>query len=107
MNRDQLLSPSTRPVIPFECPELGLVHLRELSGAEMADMYASDNKPEAITQTIVALSLCDEHGKRLLKPEDGRTLYEAHPSRVLAPIVDEVLRINRMTKAAVDDAKKA
>lgn len=107
MDRAQLLGKSTRPVVAVECPDLGRVYLRELSGAEMARLYTGERPVEEITQLLVAASLCDAEGARLLKPEDGLALYEAHPSRVLAPIVDEALRINRMTKAAVEEAKKA
>jgi hypothetical protein len=109
LTREQILSAPTRPVVQVQCPDLGgPVCLRQLSGAEMAALYANERDNQAITQDLVASSLCDSEGNRLMtQPGDGAALYAAHPAHALKPIVDEALRINRMTKEAVDDARKA
>lgn len=107
LTRAQILSAPTRPVEAIECPELGgTVHLRQLSGAEVARVYAGERDPQSITQDLVALSLCDEQGARLMELGDGATLYEAHPAQALEPIIGAALRINRLTKEAAAEAGK-
>jgi hypothetical protein len=109
--RDSFLGANTRPTIKLDIPELeGGVHLRQLSGAEMVEVYGAEGKErraEDILPAVAALSLCDEHGARLFKADEWPLLYEAHPTHVLSPIVDKALEINRMTKGAAEAAKKA
>lgn len=109
LTREQLLSAPTRPVVQVDVPALGgAVCIRALSGAEVSRLYEGERLAHAITEDLVALSLCDAEGKRLMdQPGDGRALYEAHPSHVLAPLVAKALEVNRMTPEAVDAARKA
>jgi hypothetical protein len=109
LTRTEILTAPTRPVVPVECPELGgVVHLRMLSGAEVAHIEREGRTDMEFVQDLVALSLCASDGVRLLTEKgDGKTLYEAHSSFVLEPLVTAALRINRMTKESTDAAKKA
>lgn len=109
LSREQILSANTRPVAEVECPALGgTVCLRALSGAEMTRIYQGGREATEVVQDLVALSLCDSEGVRLFgQPGDGRLLYEAHNAQALEPIVTKAMAINRLTKEAVDDARKA
>lgn len=108
LTRDQILSAQTRPVVEVDCPDLGgKVCLRQLSGAEMVQVYGDERPTEQVVPALVALSLCDENGARMFKAEDHGELYAAHPAHVLQPIIEKALEINRLTKEAVDAARKA
>ncbi len=107
LTRADLLKDS-RPIVSLDVPALGgMVHLRQLSGAEVTRVYEGERPHAAIAADIVALSLCDESGMRLMtEPDDGRAFYAAHPLAVLQPIVDKAMEINGMTKGAVEAARK-
>jgi hypothetical protein len=105
MPREEILAAAkaSRGVIPFPVPELGITHLRPLSGAEMTLAHSGRAPGVTVVQAVVALSICDEDGSRPLSVTDAGALADGiFTSALLA----KVLEINRLTKEAVEDAGK-
>lgn len=84
----------------------GEVCMRPLSGAEVTSIHQAESQPDRITRAIVARSLCDENGARICEQTDGDAVFNL-PYATVRTLVDNALRLNRMTAEAVADAKKA
>lgn len=107
LSRDQILAAGRRDVITIDIPEWGgSVCLRPLSGAEVTAIYADETRDRtAITQAVVAASICDESGDRLFAPADAPALFDKAYAG-LSALTSKALEINRLTAEASTAAGK-
>ena len=107
LSREAILAAGSRPVVTVEVPEWGgAVCLRPLSGAEVSAIYADETKDRhQVTETMVAVSICDAEGNRLFKPVDAPALFDKAYAG-LKPLISKVMEINRLSAEAADAARK-
>jgi len=107
LSREAILAAGQRQVVTVEVPEWGgAVCLRPLSGSEVSAVYACEDADRSrITERLVAMSICDEAGKRLFGIDDAPALFDKGYSG-LQPLIAKTLEINRMTAEAVTAARK-
>jgi hypothetical protein len=107
LTRDAILNAGDRSIVTLAIPEWdGEVRLRPISGAVADSVYADAPDGTTIVRRITALSIVDEAGQPLFTVADADALFERSATAVSA-VMREALRINRMDKKAVSDAKKA
>lgn len=107
ITKDQILSakPKTHAV---EVPEWGgTARIRPLSVAALGRFLEAKEKLDGSGQLalLVALSLCDEAGSLLFEEGDSGSLA-GQPFEVINRISDEVMKLNKLSKAE-GDAKNA
>lgn len=90
----------------------GTVHVRQFSAGDRAklltigkDIEETGNHTAFLVHTVI-LAVCDQDGRRLYQEADYDRLAEHVPAPVLDAIAEAALRVNGMTKDAVEDAKK-
>lgn len=106
LTREQILTACKRQVVTVDVPALGgPVHLRALTGAEAAAVHRGVTEPSKRTEAMVAVTLCDEAGARILTIADAEELFDK-PVGVLNGLVGKALEVNRMTQEASDAARK-
>lgn len=101
-----LLGIEDRKYVEVPVPQWGgSVRVRSLDAGE-AIQFAEANKINAKTATLrlVALSLCDEEGNRIV-PDNKVDALKAKNVEALTVIAQAALELNGYTKAAKDDVK--
>ena len=113
MDRNSILASKTIVTEPVEVsPWGGTVYIKSLNGVERVQFYeqvgrlAKDGEdgPERTTRIallLVIFALCDEHGNRILQPEDVDELAK-HNGELLNGLCAVANRLNKIG----DDAKK-
>jgi hypothetical protein len=112
LSRDEILAKKGGKVVEVTVPEWGgTVHLREMTAAERdAFEQASLDKSGTarlinIRARLASISICDESGKRLFSDSDIHLLGEL-PASALDRIFDASMRLNKISKADVDELEK-
>jgi hypothetical protein len=112
LGREDILSKKGGKLIELEVPEWGgTVHLREMTASERdAFEQASLDKSGSarllnIRARLASISLCDAGGKRLFSEGDIPSLGEL-PASALDRIFDASMRLNKISKADVDELEK-
>lgn len=104
-SRDQLTAAATvsRPITTLHLPGLGLdVGMRPLTGAEMATALAMGTTAEGridnirCNRLIAVMSLCDEAGVRLYRPEDADDVFSTWPDADCTDLAMKSKEINRL-----------
>lgn len=113
MDRETLLQAIGRRVTAVEIEGVGSVYMREMSVGERdelrrrlfgADGTATVSATRWAVETL-ALTLCDEHGRRLFADGDLSGLLDASQPLVERMFV-EANRVNRLDAGALEAAEK-
>lgn len=103
--RESILSliPESKPT-PAEIPGVDGVFVRELSGAEAAELAtaAQDGQPADFAVRMIVLAICDRSGEPLFSEKDAQALKKVR-SEVFAAMVDAAGAKNGL--AATEDAE--
>ena len=110
MLRDKILS--TKPVVTsVVVPEWGeTVYVKALSGADFARVRQATHKLPQDVQHVVAeiwfalLSMCDQHGQRLMADTDYDGLA-AQPATAINRVARAAVQANGLDAEGVDAAK--
>lgn len=114
LSRDALLARlRERPIVEKDVPGLGVVMMREMSVGEREALtkraFGSDGK---ITISgadwglqVVAGSLCDESGARILTADDLGEMRDASQVK-LEPLLKEANQLNGLAANSVEEAEK-
>ena len=112
LSRDEILAKKGGKVIELTVPEWGgTVHLREMTASERdAFEQASLDKSGSarlvnIRARLASVSISDASGKRLFADSDIQSLGEL-PASALDRIFDAAMRLNKISKADVDELEK-
>lgn len=97
LSRDDLLDTSSFKREPVEIPSRGgRVYVRQLSWLAVADQGADDESEAVITAKMVARSLVDENGKRLLGDDDWSEFSDSLAPKEFKSIMEAVQRLNAL-----------
>ena len=110
MLRDKILH-TLPPLFPVVVPEWGeTVWVKALSGADFAKVRANTHKLPQDVQHVVAeiwfalLSMCDEHGQRLMADTDYDALA-AQPATAINRVAKAAVQANGLDAEGVEHAK--
>lgn len=108
LNRDRILSADDLPREVVEVPEWGgSVYVRTMTGAER-DRFEDEHHKQVnrnFRARLAVLTVCDEAGVLLFKPEDAGALGEKSAA-ALNRVLDVSAKLNGLTKSDVDDLEK-
>jgi hypothetical protein len=108
MDKNTLLAFSCKP-LAVDVPEVGIVHLRAWTVREREEYahWHKDNTENAtaIYSKVLALSICDEAGKRLLDDTDLDKLAYL-PAKIADYLCTQAIGYNQLSEDSVKDAKK-
>lgn len=112
INRADILAANDTKTEAVECPEWGgTVYVRTITGAErdrwevVNEKFRDSPGTANIRGSLLALALCDEHGKPLFTPADAGAIG-AKSAAVVDRLYDVAARLSGIGKQAVEDAKK-
>ena len=117
MTREEILNSKCFGTKGIDVPDFGKVNIRKWSGNDRAKFLQAsitvdsgnvDVKYEKIFDNmslVVALSLCDESGKRLFKDDEIGLVGELNAD-VIQTIYQESLILNSLVQKSVEEAAK-
>jgi hypothetical protein len=117
MTRQEILDSRNYGVKEIDVPDLGKVNIRKWSGKDRAKFLQAsitvdsgnvDVKYEKIFDNmslVVALSLCDESGKRLFNDDEIDLVGEMNAD-IIQSIYQEALVLNSLVQESLKDAAK-
>ncbi len=107
MDRETFLARATHRRKPVKVPDVGTIHVRELSAAESHDLHRRGQKSGADELDLLALATvrvaCDEDGRPIFTDDDVPALRSL-PLRVLKQITDAAAELSEIRGG--DDAGK-
>lgn len=104
--RDAFLAPAPLKTVTFECPPIGTVQMRELSGSEYTKQFQDWIRPkgkalpkrEAVMWSkLVTLCVIDADGNRILSEKDIEAI-ESQPKSVLTKLHTEALKLHGLAE---------
>jgi hypothetical protein len=108
LTRDQILGADDLKKEEVQCPDWnGSVFVRTLTGLERDRFEQSYDvkNPNGVRAQIASATVCDEAGNLLFTPADI-ALLAAKSCRPLDRIFDVATRLNKWTKADIDELEK-
>jgi hypothetical protein len=108
LSASQIISANDTKVEPVEVPEWGgTVYVRVLRGTDRDhfEEWVNKEKDKSVRCRFLVLSLCDETGGLLFKPEQVTALGEKSGD-VLARVFDRAWEINYLSPKAVEELGK-
>jgi len=110
LNKDAIMSANDLPMERVNVPEWGgEVLIRTMTGADRdafeAHLIGKEGRMENVRARLVALTLCDAHGKRLFVDSEIATLGKKS-AKALDKLFSVAQRLNGIGADEVDTAKK-
>ena len=121
LNRDLLLAKEELKREKVEFEDGSYVFVRQMTGHERdlfeqsllkkvrdgkGSVVSYEQSTEDFRAKMAVLTLCDEDGKALLKPEDYLILSRNMSAKKLEAIVEKAQELNNMTEVAKEDVVK-
>lgn len=104
IQRDDLMAEDKPDLLPVEVPEWnGVVYLRRILSGELYDLIdESEGKPASwYVQRLLVLSLCDEHGNRLLN-DDEMDVLRRKSADVIQRLTEKAASFNNLRAEAAE-----
>lgn len=107
LTKEQILAAARPRVVEVEVPAWGgMIGLRELSIADVESLTGKNTAEKATSVRLIALSVANAEGERLLSDEEVMALAASRGSEAMGQLVDEIVKLNRLEATAPEDAAK-
>lgn len=101
--RKRFAEVKTKAIGVCDCPELGVVHIRALTLADMEKMKGAGDVESIIYSVLLGVS--DELGNRVFGQEDWDTVKNL-PWNIVNAIAQAVSKFNKLSEETVAEEKK-